>query len=397
MSQSDSSALTELDSSDSSALSELEDSIDVPTSTADASSMGSSEQSSAGYPNTRSKTGLSQNNLAAFNNLLQSQADASEKAAPAKPESSCHTASSASRPRFAPPKGPRKQHRTGFRQLPGANGVVKRGRPSKKEYKLAGVEVDMYALKGVTLHGPAKSLDEVKGGQIVARRSINGRRRSSARKPSSTGSAAAIGKSASGPLNAIQEEAPALQQATMVPSQSYRDTQQMLFSSTQGPSVYNYQLGLGGQNFTQQAFPSAFETLNDPNYSMYNTDINGLSQHDFVPPPWDNSLLPDPGFQSLSDIPRLSGLFDQQASLNFAPLNPMQTLVDPTVDPNLNYASLGMPAWTGSDPRLYAYPPVGLDAHNLPLPDSQNFNGSQYSSTGYNQCAYPSGFQNFQQ
>ncbi|MBW0469165.1 hypothetical protein O181_008880 [Austropuccinia psidii MF-1] len=63
--------------------------------------------------------------------------------------------------RFLPPKRPRKQHRSGFRQLPGANGVVKKGRPSKKEYQMAGVEIDMYTYKGITLHGPVKSVEDV--------------------------------------------------------------------------------------------------------------------------------------------------------------------------------------------------------------------------------------------
>lgn len=88
----------------------------------------------------------------------------------AAPQSSMEETVSAQPARFAPPKRPRKQHRSGFRQIPGPNGVVKRGRPSKNAYKLAGVDIDMYALKGVILHGPAKSLDDVQSGELLPKR-----------------------------------------------------------------------------------------------------------------------------------------------------------------------------------------------------------------------------------
>lgn len=62
--------------------------------------------------------------------------------------------------RFRPPTGERKQHRTGFHQVPSADGKVKRGRPSKDAYKAAGVNIDMYKHKGLILHGPINSIEE---------------------------------------------------------------------------------------------------------------------------------------------------------------------------------------------------------------------------------------------
>ncbi|KAH9820163.1 hypothetical protein DFH28DRAFT_1105145 [Melampsora americana] len=53
--------------------------------------------------------------------------------------------------RFFPPSGNRKQHRSGFRQVPGPDGVVKKGRPSKKEYQQGGVQIDMYHHKKIIL------------------------------------------------------------------------------------------------------------------------------------------------------------------------------------------------------------------------------------------------------
>ncbi|KAG0142940.1 hypothetical protein CROQUDRAFT_206819 [Cronartium quercuum f. sp. fusiforme G11] len=60
--------------------------------------------------------------------------------------------------RFFPPTGTRKQHRSGFRQVPDPNGIVKKGRPSKKAYKEGGVGIDMYVHKKILL--PANK-DEV--------------------------------------------------------------------------------------------------------------------------------------------------------------------------------------------------------------------------------------------
>ncbi|EGG07591.1 uncharacterized protein MELLADRAFT_105563 [Melampsora larici-populina 98AG31] len=53
--------------------------------------------------------------------------------------------------RFYPPSGNRKQHRSGFRQVPGPDGIVKKGRPSKKEYAQGGVDIDMYHHKKILL------------------------------------------------------------------------------------------------------------------------------------------------------------------------------------------------------------------------------------------------------
>ncbi|OAV96211.1 hypothetical protein PTTG_03438 [Puccinia triticina 1-1 BBBD Race 1] len=397
-------------------------------------------------------TGLSQNNLAVFNSLSESLDPApTQAAAPAKPESS----TTSSKPRFLPPKGPRKQHRTGFRQLPGANGKIKRGRPSKKEYKLAGVEVDMYALKGITLHGPAKSLNEVKGGEAIARRS--GVRRSS-RKSKSSVSSDVKSKPAPGPSTfpTIPEE-PLPEQ---VPSQSYSALQDMLFppsAQPQGNSAFNYQLPnlADSQNSADLKFLSAVQAVNDEitlqnNAGIYSqhdlsqfTDLGFqplagyqsgyqpstgfqsvpdmtqpptglLSYPDLVQPstgyePFIPDLSLSTGFQPLSDLPPLSGM-QQLANINMQPQQQLQMNDFPAlnpvdgslpagllpVDPNSDF-SLGTnwDSTLSSQSYSTASNAFGLDGNLLPTyPDSQYSTGGSYNPNVYNQSAYPSEFPN---
>lgn len=77
--------------------------------------------------------------------------------------------------RFFPPSGNRKQHRSGFRQVPGPDGVVKKGRPSKKEYQQGGVEIDMYHHKKILL-------PENKDAPVVNKQTSKSKRSASTRK-----------------------------------------------------------------------------------------------------------------------------------------------------------------------------------------------------------------------
>ncbi|WAR60665.1 hypothetical protein PtB15_9B604 [Puccinia triticina] len=375
-------------------------------------------------------TGLSQNNLAVFNRLSESHDPApTQAAAPAKPESS----TTSSKPRFLPPKGPRKQHRTGFRQLPGANGKIKRGRPSKKEYQLAGVEVDMYALKGITLHGPAKSWNEVKGGEAIARRAGVSR---SSRKSKSSVSSDVKSKPAPGPSTfpTIPEE-PLSEQ---VPSQSYSALQDTLLppsAQPQGDSAFNYQWPnlADSQNLADHEFlPAVRPNLDfslgrnwDSSLSSqsYSTTSNAVGlDGNLLPnitypdsqystggsynPTLYSEQVPSQSYSALQDMlfppsaqPQGNSAFNDQ----WPNLADSQNLADlaflSAVHPSSDF-SLG----TNGDGRLSSQSystisnAVGLDGNLLPItyPDSQYSTGGSYNPNVYNQSTYPSEFPNFQ-
>ncbi|KNZ58104.1 uncharacterized protein VP01_199g11 [Puccinia sorghi] len=369
------------------------------------------------FLNPSSQTGLSQSNLAVFHSLFATQ----ENGSAVKPESSGRTATASSRPRFAPPKGPRKQHRTGFRQLPGANGVVKRGRPSKKEYKLAGVEVDMYALKGVTLNGPVKSLAEIQGGEVLAKPARRSSRRASHKSKSSVSGAAKAETALQPSIPAIQEE-PLAEQTLAMPHQCYQSSQDMSFSSTQGTSDFSYSQGgsTGLQYVAPRDFLTAFQAVNDEIAAQLARNTQVPSQQNSSSQ-WDSSLMLDPGFQPVSgfldssnlqplaDFPALNppqpsflpdpsfqhvSSFPDSSNLqplaNFPALNPPEPsfLPDPNADLNSTLPPLSLPWENNSSRMLCADSTYGHDGIP-PYPDSQNFTPIAYNSIVQGEAAYP--------
>ncbi|KAI9618276.1 hypothetical protein H4Q26_012633 [Puccinia striiformis f. sp. tritici PST-130] len=343
------------------------------------------------YPNTRShsKSGLSQNNLAAFDSLFNSQEP--DVPAPASsaltslpettPQVGTTTTTSSKKkkiPRFAPPKGPRKQHRTGFRQLPGINGVVKKGRPSKKEYKLGGVEVDMYSLKGVTLNGPAKSLDEVQGGIIVSKKKTTTRRSSSRTKPSLTEATSKaepiIGSSAGYLLN-------------INPYRSYNGLAQE-FDMNQQPQ----------QDFLA-AYQSGSNDIMDTQFSNGQIYNNGATMYGDL---LDGSNMPqmmdNPDFQAIADVETdlTSGLVDP--NLTYPPnmmiqpwdSNQIPLFTNPTsyTGPNLNDGSSSYQFSEYNNYQSNQAPNVPSDSQYYPHSNAYNQSAPDYSSSATNYQNY---------
>ncbi|POW07721.1 hypothetical protein PSHT_09821 [Puccinia striiformis] len=355
------------------------------------------------YPNTRShsKSGLSQNNLAAFDSLFNSQKP--DVLAPASsaltslpetaPRATTTTTTSSKKkkiPRFAPPKGPRKQHRTGFRQLPGINGVVKKGRPSKKEYKLGGVEVDMYSLKGVTLNGPAKSLDEVHGGIIVSKKKTTTRRSSSRAKPSLTEATLKaepiIGSSAGLPTyNGLAQEFNLNQQ----PQQDFlaacqsgsNDIMETQFTNGQiynnGATIYGDLLGGSGSSIQPR-------TQWDPN--SVNQPLSDMQQ-----------MMGNPDFQPIANVETdlTSGLVDP--NLTYPPnmmnqpwdSNQIPPFTNPTNYPNLDDGLSSHHFSEYKNYQLNQAPNVPSDSPYYPHSNAYDQSAPDYSSSTTN-------FQNYQ-
>ncbi|PLW53584.1 hypothetical protein PCANC_06684 [Puccinia coronata f. sp. avenae] len=384
------------------------------------------------YPNTGFQTGLSQDNLAVFDSLFRSQEnnELPPQAPPPKPESSCNTTASSSRPRFAPPKGPRKQHRTGFRQLPGANGVVKKGRPSKNEYKLAGVEVDMYALKGVTLNGPIKSLAEVKGGEFIAKRPRRSSRQSSRKSKRSMSGALQADTLSRPSIPSIPEE-PLLLQAPEMSRQSYKSTQDMLFSATQPASTNNsYPLEETNQGLptvAPQDFLSAFQALDDQISSQLYRDSHQLPQKSYATSQSQQNLAPPQFQQSFAPSQLQQSFAPSQLQQSFAPSQSQQSFQSSSqcgpdlvshlgfepvsgylqsssqFQPMADFPALNPPEplnrlpWeTDNGSHTYLNPVFGLDAAPLLSNHDQAVPGNSYNSTVYDESSYnPALFQNF--
>ncbi|KAI7961325.1 hypothetical protein MJO28_001814 [Puccinia striiformis f. sp. tritici] len=368
------------------------------------------------YPNTRShsKSGLSQNNLAAFDSLFNSQEP--DVPAPASsaltslpettPQVGTTTTTSSKKkkiPRFAPPKGPRKQHRTGFRQLPGINGVVKKGRPSKKEYKLGGVEVDMYSLKGVTLNGPAKSLDEVQGGIIVSKKKTTTRRSSSRTKPSLTEATSKaepiIGSSAglSVEHQSLQSQAP-----TAPRRQTYKEAQDLLFlppiveatnsyTNSYYPQSYNglaqeFDMNQQPQQDFLAAYQSGSNDIMDTQFSngqiynngatMYGDLLDGSSSLIQPQAQWDPNMINQP----LSDMPQMMDNPDFQAIADVE-----TDLTSGLVDPNLTYPpNMMIQPWDSNQIPLFTNP-TSYTGPNL-NDGSSSYQFSEYNNYQSNQA-----------
>ncbi|KAI8452986.1 hypothetical protein BY996DRAFT_6415024 [Phakopsora pachyrhizi] len=111
-----------------------------------------------GLRNFEMDTSLSAESIKLVSDLAQNITD---EIAPSKGKKVSKTIVKKPHQRFCPPKGPRKQHRSGYRQVPGKDGTIKKGRPSKKDYVEAGVNIDMYSIQGAKLSGPTSCFDDL--------------------------------------------------------------------------------------------------------------------------------------------------------------------------------------------------------------------------------------------
>ncbi|KAI9626458.1 hypothetical protein H4Q26_017831 [Puccinia striiformis f. sp. tritici PST-130] len=309
------------------------------------------------YPNTRShsKSGLSQNNLAAFDSLFNSQEP--DVPAPASsaltslpettPQVGTTTTTSSKKkkiPRFAPPKGPRKQHRTGFRQLP--------------------------ELMGVTLNGPAKSLDEVQGGIIVSKKKTTTRR------------------SKSGP--------------TAPRRQTYKEAQDLLFlppiveatnsyTNSYYPQSYNglaqeFDMNQQPQQDFLAAYQSGSNDIMDTQFSngqiynngatMYGDLLDGSSSLIQPQAQWDPNMINQP----LSDMPQMMDNPDFQAIADVE-----TDLTSGLVDPNLTYPpNMMIQPWDSNQIPLFTNP-TSYTGPNL-NDGSSSYQFSEYNNYQSNQA-----------